>query len=181
MKGDRERCLQAGMDDYVSKPVRRADLFAAIERVRAGGGAGAAPPPPIASAGPLDAATLLTACDGDAQLLGPNIALFQAGAPAHLRRISAALANRDASELREAAHKLCGLASAFSTTAAEAARNLEQSAAAGLLDDAAEQVAALTDMIRNLGPLLCGLSVEGLKARLYPDVPTPSVAAAPER
>ncbi|MDQ7989220.1 MAG: response regulator [Candidatus Dactylopiibacterium sp.] len=33
MQGDRERCLEAGMDDYVSKPVQPAELFAAIERV----------------------------------------------------------------------------------------------------------------------------------------------------
>ena len=32
MVGDRERCLAAGMDDYVSKPINTADLFAAIER-----------------------------------------------------------------------------------------------------------------------------------------------------
>ena len=32
MVGDRERCLAAGMDDYVSKPINAADLFAAIER-----------------------------------------------------------------------------------------------------------------------------------------------------
>ncbi len=31
MRGDRERCLQAGMDDYVSKPIKAADLFATVE------------------------------------------------------------------------------------------------------------------------------------------------------
>lgn len=35
LKGDRERCLAAGMDDYVSKPIRTAELFAAIERTMA--------------------------------------------------------------------------------------------------------------------------------------------------
>ena len=32
MKGDRERCLAAGMDGYVSKPIRPQDLFDAVER-----------------------------------------------------------------------------------------------------------------------------------------------------
>jgi two-component system, sensor histidine kinase and response regulator len=32
LKGDRERCLEAGMDDYVAKPVRGVDLFEAISR-----------------------------------------------------------------------------------------------------------------------------------------------------
>jgi len=32
MQGDREKCIDAGMDDYISKPVRESDLRAALER-----------------------------------------------------------------------------------------------------------------------------------------------------
>jgi CheY-like chemotaxis protein len=53
MKGDRERLLEAGMDDYISKPVRREALFAALERQaqrRAGRGANGATADPAGQA-----------------------------------------------------------------------------------------------------------------------------------
>ena len=36
MTGDRERCIEAGMDDYVAKPIKRDELLSVINRVRAG-------------------------------------------------------------------------------------------------------------------------------------------------
>ena len=36
LHGDRERCLEAGMDDYIPKPVRMKDLVTAIENVLSG-------------------------------------------------------------------------------------------------------------------------------------------------
>src|SRR5262249_30329298 len=149
-----------GMDEYVAKPVRRAELFEAIERVLA-----ARPTPAAPAAELLDAPLLLTACDGDGSLLDQMIAVFRVSAPNHLNSTASALAARDAPAVREAAHKLCGLVAAFSTSAAETARRLEQAAESELLDEAAAHHAVLADMIRNLLPLLAGLSVEELKAR----------------
>jgi len=36
MKGDREKCLEAGMDDYVAKPIHKDELLDALDRVMAG-------------------------------------------------------------------------------------------------------------------------------------------------
>jgi PAS domain S-box-containing protein len=175
MKGDREHCLQAGMDDFLGKPIRRKELFAAIERVlaprsqesgirsEASEGVG---PPTGEGVRLLDAGTLLTACDADSELLAQMRAIFQSDAPGHLERVSAALAARDPAAVRESAHKLRGLLSAFSTTAAEAALQLEQSGADGQLEGADQLCDNLAGMVGDLSPLLANLSVEQLRAQL---------------
>jgi HPt (histidine-containing phosphotransfer) domain-containing protein len=147
--------------------VRRAELFTAIERVLAGRPPAAATPDEAdAPTVLLDPGRLLAACDGDAGLLAQMIAVFQSSVPGHLARIGDAVANRNTAALQEAVHKLRGLVAAFSTTAAEAARRLEQTAAGGQLDGADESYAELAALVHDLGPLLASLSIEDLQSRL---------------
>jgi PAS domain S-box-containing protein len=168
MKEDRQRCLEAGMDDYLAKPLHRKQLFAAIERVLAGH-----PPAELrpssenaSPAGVVDAATLLTACDADPVLLDKMIAIFRADAPGHLDRLEAALRGGHAAEVRELAHKLCGLVSAFSPVAAEAAVRLEQAGATGQLDGLTSRYATLAAMVEELGLVLPQLSLAELKSKV---------------
>ena len=50
MTGDRERCLAAGMDGYVSKPIQRAELFAVLEQVTSGSAVAFVPEAPAPAA-----------------------------------------------------------------------------------------------------------------------------------
>jgi two-component system sensor histidine kinase/response regulator len=164
MRSDRERCLQAGMDDYLAKPIAAAELFRVMDRVLAG--RPAAEPEPPARGRPatlLDPATLLAACDDDPTLLRELIQVFRADTPGALARVRDAVDQRDASRMREAAHALRGLLSTFSALAAAEAKRLETMGACGQLDDAALSIDGLTEMVERLGPQLEELSIEQLR------------------
>jgi CheY-like chemotaxis protein/HPt (histidine-containing phosphotransfer) domain-containing protein len=172
--GERERCLQAGMDDYLAKPVRAAELFAAIDRVVSGqlvsGGVvsgewskASGETSPLTSSGLLDPAALLAACDSDAQLLRKMCRHFQTFAPDSLAEVSEALRNRDSARLREAAHKLGGMVSSFSATAAEAVALLGRLGSEGKIEEAIQTHARLTEIVDWLISVLDTLSVEQLR------------------
>ena len=144
---DRERCLAAGMDDYLVKPVRSAELFAVMERVvfsqkvpqliRPAAGDGTRL---------LDPVVLLGACGDDAEGLCRMCEGLRSYLPGRLAEVGEALGNRDAPRLRMAAHKLCGLLSAFSTVAGGVASDLEDQAAGGRLEECRTLVEQLEAM-----------------------------------
>ena len=88
MKGDRERCLAAGMDSYVSKPLRPQELFAAIDSLLPGGKTASR----IAAASRetpetvWDPTTILAAVEGDRELLLKLIGNFSINTPRYSPR-----------------------------------------------------------------------------------------------
>jgi PAS domain S-box-containing protein len=157
-KEDRERCLAAGMDDFQTKPIRPADLLAAIARVL-----GAHSPPKTRSLDLLDAPVLLAACGGDSTLLGKMCRTLTARVPEHLAALRDALRGLDAPHLREAAHKCCGMLSEFSAAAGDLAGSLEELAAGTRLDAAAPILEQLETVAEELVKQVDGITVEALR------------------
>jgi CheY-like chemotaxis protein/HPt (histidine-containing phosphotransfer) domain-containing protein len=126
MAGDREQCLAAGMDAYVSKPLRPDELFSAIDTVVGQqphtGGASTAP-----TGDSIDRDSLLAAFGGRMDLLKDVVGVFLEDAPAILTRLKEALHNNNAADVTSAAHALKGSVGLFSQGEAyECARRLEQ-------------------------------------------------------
>jgi len=157
-KEDRERCLAAGMDDFLAKPIHAADLWVAIDRVM-----GASPPADRPGPGLLDPRVLLAACGGEAVILEKISRALRARLPDHLTAVQDALRDQDALRLREAAHKLCGMVAAFSTVAGGVASDLEDHAARGQLEEARPLVGQLEMMAQELMRLTGGLSLDTLR------------------
>jgi PAS domain S-box-containing protein len=147
MKGDRERCLEAGMDGYLSKPLRVNELIKLIASLTDFNGAArrdehgdaaadrtepcpVAPPLAVTTAaGDIDFARALDRMAGDEDLLHSQMEFFLAEAPHLAEQVSMALVERDAEHLRLHAHRLRGLVATFDHAAAmELAQQLERAA-----------------------------------------------------
>jgi CheY-like chemotaxis protein len=131
MNGDRERCLNAGMDGYLSKPIDPQMLFAVIEKEQ-----GASEP--TAAPVTFDEDALLKRVAGDAGLMNDVIRLFLDDCPARLAAIKDAVTRRHPEDLRAAAHALKGAAGNLSASALFHSADVLERLAAEARMDAAE-------------------------------------------
>jgi two-component system sensor histidine kinase/response regulator len=155
MQGDRERCLEAGMDGYVSKPIDVNELIAAVERFGAPARRRAEPVVP-GQEKPLepvvfDEAAALAHTDHDRALLGSLVKMFREERQGSIASIERAVKSRDAEALRMAAHAVKSpLATLGATSCAAVAAELEQMGRSKTLDGAEEALARLRSGLEKL-------------------------------
>ncbi|MEW6755958.1 MAG: Hpt domain-containing protein, partial [Candidatus Latescibacterota bacterium] len=156
MQGDRDRCLQAGMDDYVSKPIDPQALALALDRWLASGPqteeTAKAPAAAPDTTPRFDRAGLLRRVLDDEEVAREVVTEFLADTPGQLAALRQAIATGQPDAVRQAAHSVKGAtANLGGVRMAEVARALEQAARAGDLAPAADLLAELEDELRLLG------------------------------
>jgi PAS domain S-box-containing protein len=148
MKGDRERCLESGMNGYVTKPIRGRDLENALAELVVQPAAASEPDQRASAADVVDWPTALQSTDGDADLLRVVARAFLTEAAEHRTRLRAAVAAGDAATVHRLGHLLKGVASTFGATAARSlAERLESLGRQSELAAAADCLAALDDQL----------------------------------
>ena len=117
LKGDRERCLEAGMDDYLSKPVHAKELCKKLQIVADGHGCGdQSAESPAAESSTLDWKACLAVADGDPELVRELAAAVLDECPRQLCEIQRAIHDRDTKHLERASHTLKGAMRIFGET-----------------------------------------------------------------
>jgi signal transduction histidine kinase/CheY-like chemotaxis protein len=173
MQGDRERCIAAGMDGYLAKPIDPKSFLQTVEGIsqratqsettpQEAGSRDASSDAPRA----LDTKALLEWFSGNRKLLRSIVKTFRDDCPRMMARIRSALAANDANLLADGAHALKGSVGNFGPTAAlDTTRKMEKIARQGKLDGAWELYATLEDEIALLLPALHAIGAQKRASR----------------
>jgi CheY-like chemotaxis protein len=128
LEGDRQRCLAAGMDDYISKPVKLQDLGAMIDRWTKD-----------ISVSPVDLALLEEITSNDPKQMESLLALFMEETTKALHQLRVAVSAEDARQVRELAHGSAGAGSLYGMVGLVGIlRNLEKLGKEGHLQGASD-------------------------------------------
>ncbi len=166
LSGDRQRCLQAGMDDYIAKPVDRKQLYAVLSKYLRGAGCGKQPPsqPDRPASHParlpsseeiFDPSELLQLFEGDVEAAREVINAFLQSVEEDRNNIRQAIASGTEKALAEAAHRIKGAAANIGAGALrKRALEAEKNARSGAIDQARRAAQDLLHLIDHLCAVL---------------------------
>jgi two-component system sensor histidine kinase/response regulator len=163
MKGDREKCLEAGMDGYISKPFKVRELMHIIAGMTEGAVEERALPPEQPAqpdaARIVDPHEVLAQFEGDTAILGAAVSLFFREIPKQLAALARDVEAGACDSLARSAHTVKGMLSNFAAEAGvQAALRLEQAARAGDQREARDAFTGLEQVIKQLKPELESLA-----------------------
>ena len=162
MKGDRKRCLNAGMDGYVSKPIKAKELFDTIENLTfdtyEGNDSRQSTKPQKEI---VNTSAIMERVDGDRELLNEIVELFLAECPKLVSNIKEAIAKQDSKTLEYAAHTLKGAVGNLAASATyDCAQELENMGRNDTLSGVEIAYQELEKNIERLKPVLTALTKE---------------------
>ncbi len=152
--GDEERCLEAGMDGYLSKPIRREQLLDAIQEIVLDAEHPDPDPDPEDIESPVDGfdlASALDAVEGDEELLRDVIQVFLEECPQLVQALTTAVQTQDVTTMKRCAHTVKGATRIFGNPRVTAlSKTLEERAGEARFDDADTLLSELSEATHQL-------------------------------